>query len=106
MGRSETTKTRTAGCSHHCSATGGCGRHFHGQTAFDLHLRRVNQRVNPQGAREYDLEHVVEDVGLQVWTETGECHLTSADLADVTIYQVVQSQQWLDHLASLGDATA
>lgn len=81
-------------CTDHCSK---CGQHFHGLTAFDAHLRRVNEGVNDHGSRSYDLDHAVgSNVGLQPWTTTGHCDLT--DQTGVTIWQRIPSAaraRWL-----------
>ncbi len=89
-------------CTDHCS---GCGRHFHGLAAFDAHLLRVNEGLNAQGARSYELEH--QDgaaAGLEEWTAEGWCELAATEPQHpVTIWRRPQTEAERVRLARMAE---
>ena len=94
-------RTSRQTCTSHCSQ---CDRHFHGDTAFDLH-RRDGQCQNPE-----TLTTAKGAAPLAVWTATGYCDLLPGCWQGgvrvryehpVVIWQQAVSQAARDRLAAL-----
>lgn len=86
-------------CTDHCA---GCGRHFHGLTAFEKHQQQGECRV--------DVLKKDGTPALQVWTADGYCDKDHTCWRDgvragwfhpVTIYQVAVSEDARERLLSL-----
>ncbi len=90
-------------CTDHCSEIGGCGRHFHGTGAFDLH-RTDGSCLDPADVL------VKGRPVLRAWATDGYCDKMAGCWSNgirlhynhpVTIWQVVPSAKQLEGLQRL-----
>ena len=84
----------TPTCTSHCRA---CGRHFHGDGAFDKHRVFLDPKYPDWRDR------ICADPGtvgaLQLWTAEGECRISGEELVGVEIWNRTPSASALAHFA-------
>lgn len=104
-----TAKTLTKTCSSHCRT---CGRHFHGDQAFDLHRAFVDPKVPDWSQRvcldpEGDADRLLDKHGrpkLVRWTDSGVCKIERGmyePVEDVTIWHLNPPEGDADRLKGL-----